>query len=134
LGWNLVKDVFKSTFNNFYVYNDSQLQNTKLSSAPTSSPTPSPFLADQQLQRRRPPYAKRDAFFPRDPGSTTTTTTATTVQTSLPSPTSPLNATVPNISPQAPKQAWCPSNIFCNGEVSSYSLAASMAGSSGSVC
>ncbi|KAF8324783.1 Six-hairpin glycosidase-like protein [Cantharellus anzutake] len=47
----------------------------------------------------------------------TTTTTATTVQTSVPSPSSPLNARIPNIGPQAPKQAWCPSEIFCNGEL-----------------
>ncbi|KAF8334741.1 Six-hairpin glycosidase-like protein [Cantharellus anzutake] len=122
LGCNFVKDVFRSTFNNFYVDNGSQLQNTEPSSAPTFSPTPSPPLANQQPQRRRPPYAKRDAFFPRDPGSSTTTTTAmtttaTTVQTSVPSPSSPLNARIPNIGPQAPKQAWCPSEIFCNGEL-----------------
>lgn len=50
--------------------------------------------------------------------STTTASTTTTtqdVETSVPSPTAPLNSTLPPQAPLAALQAWCPSEIFCNG-------------------
>ena len=41
-----------------------------------------------------------------------------TVSTAVASPTVPLNAALPSQQPLAPKQAWCPSEIFCAGPVS----------------
>jgi len=42
-----------------------------------------------------------------------------TIQTSTPTPTAPVGNTVPSQAALPPKQAWCPSEIFCAGSVSS---------------
>ena len=56
-------------------------------------------------------------------GLTSTFGTPTvTVSTSIPSPTRPLNATLPSQANLPPTQAWCPSNIFCAGQVRVYSI------------
>lgn len=47
--------------------------------------------------------------------SISSTTTTQDVETSVPSPLAPLNSTLPPQAPLAALQAWCPSEIFCNG-------------------
>lgn len=41
----------------------------------------------------------------------------TSVSTAVPSPTGSPDATLPSQAPIPPKQAWCPSNIFCAGSL-----------------
>ena len=41
-----------------------------------------------------------------------------TVPTAVPNVTASLNALLPSQAPLPPKQAWCPSDIFCAGSVS----------------
>ena len=41
-----------------------------------------------------------------------------TISTTVPSPTAPLTSDLPDQVALPPKQAWCPSEIFCAGEVS----------------
>lgn len=45
---------------------------------------------------------------------------AATFSTATPSPTLPLSASVPSGVPLPPVQAWCPSQIFCAGEVRAF--------------
>ena len=42
----------------------------------------------------------------------------TTVPTAVPNVTASLNSLLPSQAPLPPKQAWCPSDIFCPGSVS----------------
>ncbi|KAK2465281.1 hypothetical protein APHAL10511_002635 [Amanita phalloides] len=48
-------------------------------------------------------------------GQTTGSLTTTAIATAVPSPTTSLNALLPSQVPLPPKQAWCPSDIFCAG-------------------
>lgn len=45
-----------------------------------------------------------------------------TVQTAVPSPSASLGDTLPSQVPLPPKQAWCPSEIFCPGAVRGLTL------------
>ncbi|KAF8600265.1 trehalase [Ceratobasidium sp. AG-I] len=49
--------------------------------------------------------------------STATTGTPTGVSTAVPSPTAPLDQALPSQAPLPPKQNWCPSEIFCAGQL-----------------
>ena len=63
-------------------------------------------------------------------GTTITAPTLTMISASgaAPAPTAPLTNTLPSQVPLPPKQAWCPSEIFCAGEVSSYSTVRRLSG------
>ena len=50
-------------------------------------------------------------------GTLSTAPPTTTVATAVPSPSSPLASPLPSQVALPPKQAWCPSQIFCAGSV-----------------
>ncbi len=57
-------------------------------------------------------------LLPRVIADPTSSVSATTVSTAVPSVSASLNAPLPSQASLPPKQAWCPSEIFCAGAVS----------------
>ncbi|KAF9478211.1 trehalase [Pholiota conissans] len=86
-------------------------QNIRVSAIPAGSSTAS--ASNTTSASSTPPSSSTATA----PGGADTSPPSLTIITAIPSATAALDSTLPSQAPLPPKQAWCPSEIFCAGSL-----------------